>query len=194
MHTGRFEATIGAYRLTWDRGRPYTYGYDQRRKHATLLDEIAVDGAGPQIGMLSVGPADSDWPILVIEHGHVIPWTEDLLALDVLLVPETHILFVGAHESVLAYDLTRPTRLWTDTAEAGFHAWRRHGRVVLMSAELELVAWDIYGRKLWATFVEPPYDYTVTNDTVHLTVLDVPCSFPLSDGPSWGGTLPWIGH
>jgi len=88
MHTGRFEATIGTYRLTWDRGLPYTYGYDQRRKRAALLDEIAVDGAGPQVGMLSVGPADSDWPILVIEHGHVIPWTEDLLTLDVLLVLE----------------------------------------------------------------------------------------------------------
>ncbi len=140
MHTDHLALTVGAYRLTWDRGRPYPYGYDKQRERAALLNEVAVDGAGQQIGVLAVGLAEGDWPILVIEHGHVIPWTEDLLALDVLLVPETHILFVGAHESVLAYDLARPMRLWVDTAEAGFHTWRRHGRVVLMSAELELAA------------------------------------------------------
>ncbi|HET6252313.1 MAG TPA: hypothetical protein VFE47_31795 [Tepidisphaeraceae bacterium] len=37
----------------------------------------------------------------------------------VLLVPETKILFVGAGERILAYQLDGPSRLWEDTAEAG---------------------------------------------------------------------------
>lgn len=190
MHTGHLDLIVGGYRLTWDHGRPY--GYDEQRKQATLVDVIAPDGASEHIGVLAVGDATGGWPFLIVEHSYVIPWTEDTLRIDVLLVPETHLLFVGIHESVLAYDLRAPTRLWSDTADTGFHEWRRYGQVVLMAAELEMAAWDIQGRKLWSAFVEPPYDYTIVEDTLHLTVMGVSSTFPLARGPSWGGSLPWL--
>ena len=192
MHTGHFELTIGAYRITWDRGRPYFP--DRERQPVPLVEEIALRGADENVGVLSVTDATGGAPFLVIEHGYILPWTENTLWLGALLVPETHVLFVGVHEDVLAYDLTQPARLWVDTADTGFHHWRRYGDVVTMSAELELAAWNIEGRKLWSTFVEPPYEYSIANDTVYLTVLDVPCTFPLRDGPSWGTTLPWVGR
>jgi len=185
MHTGHFEALVGRYRLTWDCGHPDSY-YTQRQQ-ATIVDEIAPDGVDEPFGVLSVGLSDGSWPFLTLRHSGVVPWTEDTLRLDVVLIPETDILFVGAR----AYDLRQPGRLWTDTAEMGFLGWQRHGGVVVMSAELELAAWDIQGHKLWSTFVEPPYDYTIEDNWVQLTVMGVPTTFPLASGPSWDGSLPW---
>ena len=102
----------------------------------------------------------------------------------VLLVPETAVLFIGAGERLLAYDLRGPTRLWEDQADAGFHGWQRHEDLVVMSAELELAAWDLGGVKRWSAFVEPPWGYHVESGTVHLDVMGTVSSFPLWVGPS----------
>jgi hypothetical protein len=40
----------------------------------------------------------------------------------------------------------------------GFHGWQRHEDLVVMSAELEMAAWDLRGVKRWSTFVEPPWN------------------------------------
>ncbi len=190
MHTGYFAVLVGRYRLTWDDGLPDDY-YTQRQQ-ATIVDEISLDDADQHLGVLSVGLSDGSWPFLILRHGGVVPWEKDTLRLDVVLVPETDTLFVGEDRAVWAYNLRQPARLWTDTAEMGFLGWQRHGGVVVMSAELELAAWDLQGHKLWSTFVEPPYDYTIADDTVQLTVMGMLTTFPLGIGPSWGGSLPWL--
>ena len=123
----------------------------------------------------------SAWPFLcVVQHyqrqGGWYP--------GVLLVPETALLIIGAGERLLAYDLRGPTRLWEDQADAGFHGWQRHEDLLVMSAELELAAWDLGGVKRWSTFVEPPWGYHVESGTVHLDVMGTVSSFPLSVGPS----------
>lgn len=151
MCAGHLDLIVGSYRLTWDCGR--SYGYDEQREQAALVDQVALDEADEHIGVLAVGHATGGWPFLIVEHSHVNPWMDDRLQIDALLVPETHILFAGAHQSVAAYDLRVPARLWSDTADASFHAWQRYGQVVLMSAELEMVAWDMHGRKLPCTLV-----------------------------------------
>jgi hypothetical protein len=86
----------------------------------------------------------------------------------------------------LAYDLQRLLRLWTDQADTGFWQWKRHGDTVVMSAELELAAWDTLGRKLWTTFVEPPWSYEVRDRVVHLDVIGARSVFPLASGPGRG--------
>jgi hypothetical protein len=43
--------------------------------------------------------------------------------------------------------------------------------VVVMSAELELGAWDLQAHEVWSTFVKPHYDYTVVDDRAHLTAM-----------------------
>ena len=55
--------------------------------------------------------------------------------------------------------------------------------VVLMSAELELAAWDLAGQKLWTTFVEPPWSYEVRNGVVTLDVMGVISEFLTKSGP-----------
>jgi hypothetical protein len=99
-------------------------------------------------------------------------------------VPETGRLFLGAGKLLLAYELTTPPRrLWTDDAELGFWQWARHDDVVIMSAELELAAWDLDGRKLWTTWVEPPWGYTVRDGVVALDVMGAKSEFSARTGP-----------
>jgi hypothetical protein len=104
-----------------------------------------------------------------------------------LLVPTTATLFIGAGQRIVAYDLDEPRRLWVDSAECGFWGWEQHGEVVVMSAELELTAWTSKGEKPWSTLVEPPWNYSVSEDVLRLDVMGAVRSFPLKDGP---GPLP----
>jgi hypothetical protein len=65
----------------------------------------------------------------------------------------------------------------------GFWEWRRHGDIVLMSAELELSAWAINGRKLWSKHVEPPWSYEIRDDRVELDVMGERSNFVVAIGP-----------
>lgn len=103
----------------------------------------------------------------------------------ILIVPETHIAWIGAGERLLAYRLEpSPVRLWTDCSSLGFHSWERYGNFILMRAELECAAWTIYGEKLWAVDVEPPWEFIVEGEIIHLDNYGVKSQFPIATGPS----------
>ena len=99
-------------------------------------------------------------------------------------MPDTNLIFIGVGERLLAYELDAPKKLWEDTTECGLLGWARHGDYIVMSAELELAVWDIHGQKRWTTFVEPPWEYTIAEATVHLDVMGRLTAFPLDTGPS----------
>ena len=67
-------------------------------------------------------------------------------------------------------------------------AGRRHDDTIVMSAELELAAWDLLGRKLWTTYVEPPWEYSVSGSTLNLDVMGVKSHFNMIAGPNTKGT------
>jgi hypothetical protein len=154
--------------------------YGEYRKHALLADEFDLESGEGEACFLGIG-LGNDWPMLVVSQrfepcvGGFDP--------GVLLVPVTKVLFVGAGKRLLAYSVDGSKRLWEDVANCGFWSWHQHGDYVLMSAELELAAWDVAGRKLWTTFVEPPWTYTVVNDEVHLDVMGQLSHFSLALGP-----------
>ena len=81
-----------------------------------------------------------------------------------------------------AYELYSPRMLWEDVTDFWFFSWNRFGSYVLMSAELELAAWNINGEKLWSTYVEPPWTYSVENDSVQLDVMGRQSTFSLLRG------------
>jgi hypothetical protein len=179
---------VGRYTLAWAIERE---SYKLRCREATALEEIGTLATAEQVGALAVSRDSSGRPVLLVVAGCDPSYDGYQLDVGALLVPETHTLFVGAFDEVFAYDLRGPTRLWRERAECGFWDWQRHDDYVLMAAELALAAWDLCGIKQWETFVEPPYDYTVADGTVHLTVMDVPVSFSLASGPTSGRSLPW---
>ncbi|HEX6052593.1 MAG TPA: hypothetical protein VFZ21_25185 [Gemmatimonadaceae bacterium] len=157
--------------------------YSPYRERAALVEEFALDDAdaGRQ-SFLGVAHVGEDWPFLVVAQ-RFEPAGYGFEP-GVLIVPDTGRLFLGAGTRLLAYDLTSPPRrLWADAAEIGFWGWARHNDIVLMSAELELAAWDLEGRKLWTTFVEPPWTYTVRDGVVVLDVMGTKSEFSARTGP-----------
>jgi len=174
-----FRVSIGEYELCCQQdGLPDMLADYQQR--AVLSEDFDTpDEAGSSVCFVSVGRVQQ-WPFLVVTQRYS-PAVAGFFP-GVLLVPEQHILFIGAGQRLLGYDLARPARLWQDRADCRFWAWGRHGQTVLMSAELELAAWDVGGGKLWSRFVEPPWSYTVAEEVVAVDVMGSVSSIHLRSG------------
>ncbi|MCA9589912.1 MAG: hypothetical protein KC657_31625 [Myxococcales bacterium] len=174
-----FQLSTGPYsiRLTYDR-LPHTYGEASRR--AKIHDEIGVED--PSAGTLfCVEVAHGHgWPFLVVAQRYAP--SDECFFPGLFFAPETHRLYIGAGTRLLAYDLRTPQRLWEDSTEPGFWTWARYEDVVIMSAELEIAAWDLEGGKLWSRPVEPPWEYEVRDGIVHLDVMGKVTEFTLHTG------------
>ena len=174
-----FRVSVGEYEVCCQAdGLPAMLSEYQQR--AALANDFGVaDEAGSSVCFVSVGRPQK-WPSLVVVQRYspagfgFVP--------GVLVVPETHRLFVGAGRRLLGYDLSRPAQLWEDEADCGFWSWSRHGSVVLMAAELELAAWDVDGRKLWSRYVEPPWEFSVAGGVVAVDVMGVVSHVHLGSG------------
>jgi hypothetical protein len=154
--------------------------YNEYCKRAALLEEFDLESPDGEACFIAVNPTRNDWPTLVVAQRFS---PSGCFHPGVLVVPEKNILFVGAGQRILAYELGGPSRVWEDTADTGFWGWKRYGDTVLMSAELEFAAWDIAGRKLWTMFVEPPWEYHVSDRQVHLDVMGRKSNFRIDSGP-----------
>jgi hypothetical protein len=147
---------------------------------AELVERFDDDRAGSE-NLLTVVAWVEARAVLVVSQ-RVAPGPESGFQPGVH-VTKGGVLFIGAGERLLAYDLHCPRRLWEDRAQVGFWGWTAHADVVLMSAELEFAAWSTRGEKLWTTFVEPPWDFTITGDEVVLDVMGTTRRFALKTGP-----------
>ena len=184
--TGPVQTSVGGARLLVD---------------TQLPDNLGALEAGARFSDRSWADADAGGTLFVALEGARGGW--DFVATvkygpaghgftpGVLLVPEAETLFVGAGTTLLCYSVSsEPKQIWADEADTGFWSWRQFGDRVLMAAELELAAWTTDGRKLWSTFVEPPWTYTVNRSTVELDVMGTACEFDVEAGPDWT-RLPW---
>jgi hypothetical protein len=183
---GPIAVDAGALSVVVDTELPSLFDtYVARAEFVDLVDLDSEEG-----GTLFFGGGDvQGWPLVVIAFRYS-PAGYGFTP-GVLLVPETRTLFLGGGERLLAYSLGKPAaRLWTDSANTGFWGWQRHGAFVVMAAELELAVWDTSGRKLWSTFVEPPWTYSVADGLVKLDVMGTVSSFPIETGPTWD-RVPW---
>ncbi len=174
-----FELAVGKYAIqVQDGGLPAMYADYVR--HAQLSIEHDLKARKGRVAFCAVARAES-WPFLVIAQRYSPAGCG--FKPGVLLATETDRLFFGAGTQLRAFDLQAPCQLWEDVADVGFWSWAQHDRTVLMSAELELAAWNMEGRKLWTTFVEPPWSYTVRNGFVELDVMGKISEFSLTEGP-----------
>jgi hypothetical protein len=149
--------------------------------HARLVEEVELDKY-PDICFFAVAENSDDWPFLTVAQSYS-PSSLGGFYPGALLIEDTNRLFLGAGERLLAYDLSAPVRLWQDAADCGFSRWSRYGDYVVMSAEIELAVWDNAGQKLWTSFVEPPWNYSVNDGVVELAVMGKVSHFDLRTGP-----------
>lgn len=176
------ETSISGYRVTTCLNAP-PFIHSSYREHASFIEEFDLSDSEGRYWFLAVACSGKEWPTLVVEQRYS-PFQGGFHP-AILLVPQSDMLFVGAGTRLLAYHLAdRPRRLWEDSTEFGFWSWNHFDGVILMSAELELAAWSAEGVKLWSMFVEPPWSYSVSQNTVHLDVMGTRSSFPLALGPT----------
>lgn len=152
-----FQVSVGGYSIEVGHGVPRA-SLGVAKQHARLVDELGLTSAEGTLCWIEVGRSGNDRPFLVVAQRYS-PGLDAGFRPGVLVVPETDRLFLGAGECLLAYDLRTPRKLWEDATNAGFWSWSRHADVVVMSAELEIAAWDLEGRRLRSRFVEPPWEY-----------------------------------
>ncbi len=174
-----FKLTIGPYLIQTEQGKLPEL-YSEYASRAILSEEFDLRNAERAHCFVSVSRG-SDWPQLVVAQ--TFSPSASGFEPGVLLVQETETLFIGAGERLLAYRLGPFERLWEDECDMGFWGWEQHGKVVLMRAELEMAAWDSFGKKLWSTFVEPPWDYVVKDNRIQLDVMGNKSEFDLAKGP-----------
>jgi hypothetical protein len=148
-------------------------------RDARLVDEMGLSTSDGRLAFLAIALRNES-PFLVVAQRYK-PWGFGFNP-GALLIAETNLLFIGAGTRLLASELRKPARLWEDQADLGFWHWQRHGRFVLMSAEVELAAWDTDGQKKWTTFVEPPWSYRVAGGLVQLDVMGNEETFPIETG------------
>lgn len=166
-----------------DRGLPSMA--DEYIKRATLSEEFDSDDDHCDTCFIAVAHSRHDWPFLTITQ-QFAPSGRGFEP-GAILIPETNRLLIGAGTRLLAYNLETIERQWEDMADTGFWSWSRHKNTIIMSAELEMAAWDLSGKKLWSTFVEPPWNYDVVGNAVTLDVMGVKSTFDLVDGPTKKG-------
>ena len=176
-----FSAGSGRYTVSATIGElPLVYA--SMTEHATLHDDFGIQGTEGTALVISVERASSKWPDLVVSQ-RFDPGPESGFHPGTFLIPESHLILIGAGMRLLAYDLLSTQRVWEDTAEDGFWGWKRHGGFALMLAELEFAAWDFKGKRMWSTFVEPPWVYDVKGERIELDVMGERSSFAATTGP-----------
>lgn len=149
--------------------------------NAELVDEKRATDEDSALLVAGIRHDDEEWPGLVLAL-HYAP-SRGGFAPGILVVPESHVAFVGAGTTLRAYRTSPDVQmLWMDEAELGFWSWCQHGSTVVMSAEVELAAWDIDGTKLWTRFVEPPWSYSVDGQLLSVDVMGSVTTFDLRTG------------
>lgn len=167
---------------TWPRAalRP---SRPERASPGDLVDTLA-EGAGSASCFRARIEAPSLIPQVLVVEG-VIEGAESGFAPAVLVAEDAARVFVGAAQEARCYvlDATGWHLEWQRRTEVGFWRWARHGDIVLMLAELEIVAWDATGVFRWTMAVEPPYSYRVEAGVIEATTDGRTTRFPIDRGP-----------
>lgn len=172
--------SIGETEVFVAREHPLTWSEYCANAELVDDDQTATDNDSALL-VAGIRHAGTEWPGLVLALAYSP--SRGGFAPGILVVPESGIAFVGAGTTLRAYRIWPQVQaLWRDEADIGFWAWRQHGSTVVMSAELELAAWDIDGTKLWSRFVEPPWSYSVSDQRVILDVMGTETAFDLRTG------------
>ncbi|MHB1000869.1 MAG: hypothetical protein ACYC27_16630 [Armatimonadota bacterium] len=176
-----FITSIGNYRV-YSSYPGLPEHYSAYAQYAKVAEEFDLDEKDGDIAFFGVRKDSSrGWPSLIVAW-RCDPGVVAGFYPEALIVPETDILFLGGGDRIFVYDLTTQTRIW-DGEHYLFTSWARYGDTVILSGDCDFEAWDIHGKRLWYTWVEPPWHYTVEDGWVNLDVMGKKSRFTLVEGP-----------
>ena len=149
-----------------------------------LVDTLAGHTSGSTGFRMRIEAPSSIPQVLVVEGA--IEGAESGFAPGLLVAEDASRVFVGAGEEARCYVLAEGGwRLeWRRRTDIGFWRWARHEDIVLMLAELEIIAWDVAGVLRWTLPVEPPWTYRVDAGVLVATTEGRTFRFPIERGPA----------
>lgn len=178
--------TIDDYTISMIEGDPAEWPIPWQGSGAKLKERLEIAGDRGWWCGLRVDRRDEPCLKLAIKYPADV-WSEP----RVLLVPETAVLFLKVSGRIYLYDLRAGLQLAYERMDLPSWRWLRDGDTVLLVAELDLMAWDISGRHLWSTYIEPPHDVTVRDGVVYADAYRLAKKtkpgrwrFPLREGPA----------
>lgn len=145
-------------------------------KHAKLIEEYDLKNRDGEIFYLSVGEGDS-WPFLAIAQRYE-PCAGGFHP-GFLVIPESDVLFIGAGQRILLYNLKQVKKIDEDFYNEGFLGWIRYRDYVIMLAELDVTCWRSSGEKMWSRFVEPPYNVEFEDNKIILDIMGKKIKFDI---------------
>lgn len=165
---GRYRINVEQYKL------PDLYA--KYIKHAKLAEEYDLDNRGGETFFISVGDKEN-WPFLTIAQCYE-PCAGGFHP-GFLVIPESDLLFIGAGQRILLYDLKQVKKVDEDFYNEGFLGWIRYRDYVIMLAELDVTCWKLSGEKMWSRFVEPPYNVQFEDNKIILDIMGKKIKFDI---------------
>lgn len=139
--------------------------YSKYVENAKLNEEYELNNVDGELFFMSASIGDN-WPFLTVTQRYE-PNTGGFHP-GFLLIPETDTLFIGAGQTILAYNLKDIKKIDEDYYYGGFLGWLRYKDYVVMMAEVDIACWKNNGEKLWTRFAEPPYNIEFNGDEIIL--------------------------
>ncbi len=176
--------TVDDYTISTIDGDPHGWPFPWQGSGAKITERLEIAGdTGTWCGLKI---SHRDRPVLEL----VIKYPSEWWKPGVLLVPESKVVFLEVSGRIYIYDLEAGLQIAYERIDFPSWWWHREGDTVLLVAELDLMAWDISGRKLWSTDIEPPHDVTVRDGVVHVDAFSFArwrkqgrWRFPIRSGP-----------
>lgn len=174
-----FRFTSGRYTVSVssDQSEP---SFERYKQEAKLVESFGEEIDGDLFCWIAV--AEGMRPPFLLTTYRYTYGAEEGFHPGIVLLPEHHRVFIGVGEQLVAYTLDTPKRLWEEQAYGGFWWWECHHHYVIMAAELKVAVWTKDGKPLWSLPTEPPWDYTLDDELMHLTVMGQQSAIILKSG------------
>lgn len=170
---------IGIYEIGFEQGSLPVL-FDEYKKSALLYEEYTSSEYKAEDLVIAAGLSNM-MPSLVVKMKY---WPNaGGFTPCLLFIQEKDILFIGAGQTVLVYDLLSMSKVDEDYYNEGVLGWLQHENYVFLLAECDVACWDNTGKKLWERFVDPPYEVIPNGDKVKLKMLDESIEFEIEKGP-----------
>lgn len=137
---------------------------------APLVDQLRPGEVDTGYLEVAVTLPDATGPSLLVILGY--HRLDGEFGAGAILVPETRRLFVAGGARAICYhhDGERWWRQWEREVEVMVWGLARHGDHIVMSSELEVVAWDTKGVRRLSAGVEPPWSYEIQGNRMRLDI------------------------
>jgi hypothetical protein len=150
------------------------------KKKAIFIDDKDLQNEGTEIHIIiSNGFLDEEFSIIAFKTN---PIGYAGFKPGIHFETESHIIYIGAGKVIKTFDLLQKKIIFEKTYGMGFWGWTKKDNYILQYEEIDFGVFNLKGEQLWDTYVSPPYDIEINDDSVTLKFDDLIETRLLSSG------------